>query len=141
MDEGAPTPRTRPELAVLVDWLRVSGRVAQVDYPRLLHDVVALARRAALPRDGQVDLDTLACACDAVQTQLAAAAGDHDAAARALLREGVIPIVRALGYNPLCFLVDVGVLTEDEIADYVASPPRRNPPEQPSQISELATVP
>jgi hypothetical protein len=131
----------RPELAVLADWLRVSGRAAQVDYPRLLHDVVALARRAALPRDGQVDLDTLARACDAVQTQLAAAVRDHDAAARALLREGVIPIVRALGYNPTSFLVAVGVLTDDEIADYVDEPARRNPPEQPSPTSELATVP
>jgi hypothetical protein len=118
----------RPEFAVLVDWLHVSGRTAEVDYPRLLHDVVAIARRAAVLTDGQVDLDTLARACDAVQTHLAAAVRDHDAAARALLLEGVIPLARALGYNPVCFLVAVGVLTEDEIGDYVDEQARRNPP-------------
>ena len=35
---------------------------------------------------------------------------------------------RALRYNPLCFLVAVGVLTEDEIVDYVDEHARRNPP-------------
>jgi hypothetical protein len=109
----------RPELAVLVDWLRVSGRMAEVDYPRLLHDVVALARRAALLTDGQVDLDTLARACDAVQTHFVAAGREHDPAVLALLLEGVILLARALGYNPICFLVAVGVLTDDEIEDYV----------------------
>jgi hypothetical protein len=128
MVETAPAPRLRPELAVLNDWLRVSGRTAEVDYPRLLHDGVALARRAALRTDGQVDVDTRACACDAVQRHLAAAVRVHGAAALALLLNGVIPLTRALGYNPTRFLVAVGLLTDDEIADYLAEEACRTSP-------------
>jgi hypothetical protein len=117
----------RPEFAILVDWLRVSGRMAEVDYARLLHDVVALTRRAALLTDGQVDVDTLTRACDAVQAHLAAAVREHDAAAQALLLQGVVLLARGLGYNPTCFLVAGGVLTEDEIEDYVAAETWRNP--------------
>jgi hypothetical protein len=127
-DQDAPAPRMRPELAALVDLLRVSGRTAEVNYPRLLHDVVALARRAALLTDGQVDVETLARACDAVQTHRAAAGREHDPAALALLLEGVLLLARALGYNPTCFLVAVGVLTDDEIEDYVATEARQNTP-------------
>ena len=127
MDESAPAPRMRPEFAILVDWLRVSGRMAEVDYARLLHDVVALTRRAALLTDGQVDVDTLTRACDAVQAHLAAAVREHDAAAQALLLQGVVLLARGLGYNPTCFLVAGGVLTEDEIEDYVAAETWRNP--------------
>ena len=103
--------------------------------------MVALTRRAALLTDGQVDVDTLARACDAVQTHLATAVREHDAAALALLLEGVVLLARGLGYNPTGFLVAGGVLTEDEIEDYVAAPLRRNPPEWPGQISGSVTVP
>ena len=96
MDESAPAPHMRPELAVLVDWLRISGRMAEVDYPRLLHDVFALTRRAALLTDGQVDVDTLARACDAVQTHLAAAVREHDFRRGISITRGV----RAVGFEP-----------------------------------------
>jgi hypothetical protein len=110
MDESAPAPRHRSELAVLVDWLRVSGRTAEVDYQRLLHDVVAIARRTALLTDGQVDVDTLTSAARSVQTQLRAAIIDYDPAALALLLEGLIPLARFVGDNPLRLLVASGVL-------------------------------
>ena len=54
-DESAPAPRMRPELTALVDWLRSSGRMADVDYGRLLHEIVAIGWRAAIATSGHGD--------------------------------------------------------------------------------------
>jgi hypothetical protein len=51
-DESAPAPRMRPELTALVNWLRSIGRMADVDYGRLLHEIVAIGRRAAIKASG-----------------------------------------------------------------------------------------
>jgi hypothetical protein len=118
----------RPEFAVLVDWLRVSGRTAEVDYQRLLHDVVVIARRAAFMAGGQVDVDTLTSAARTVQAHLRAAVVDHDPAALALLLEGLIPLARFVGANPIRLLVATGVLTHEEILDCVNEATRRTPP-------------
>jgi hypothetical protein len=118
----------RPELAVLVDWLRVSGRTAEVDYQRLLHDIVVIARRAAFMAGGQVDVDALTSAARTVQAHLRAAVVDHDPAALALLLEGLIPLAHFVGDNPLRLLVASGVLTNEEIGDWLDEAARRNPP-------------
>ena len=126
-DENAPAPHIRPELTALVEWLRVSGRMAHVHYGRLLHEVVAIGQRAAFMASGHGDVDTLTSAGRTVQTHLRATVVDHDPAALALLLEGLIPLARFVGDNPIRLLVATGVLTDDEIADYVAAEARRNP--------------
>jgi hypothetical protein len=132
MDESAPATRMRPELAVLVDWLRVSGRVAQVDYGRLLHEVLVIGRRAAFMASGHGDVDTLTSAGRIVQTHLRAAVVDHDPVALALLLEGLIPLARFVGDNPIRLLVATTVLTDEEIGAWVDAwvdeAARRNPP-------------
>jgi hypothetical protein len=47
----------RPELAALVDWLRCSGRMAEVDYGRLLPEVVAIGWRATFMAGGHGDVE------------------------------------------------------------------------------------
>jgi hypothetical protein len=37
----------RPELAALVDWLRESSRMAEVNYPRLVHQMDAVPDTAS----------------------------------------------------------------------------------------------
>ena len=128
MDDSAPAPRMRPELAAVVDRLRSSDRMAHVHYGRLLHEVVAIGQRAAFMASGQGDVDTLTCAARTVQTHLEAAVVDHDPAALALLLEGLIPLARFVGDNPIRLLVATGVLTDDEILDWVDEAARRNPP-------------
>ena len=114
-DGAAPAPRMRPELAVLVDWLRSCGRMADVDYGRLLHEVLAIAWRATIKASGHGDVDTLTSAGRTVQTHLRAAVVDHDPVALALLLEGLIPLARFVGDNPIRLLVATHVLTDGEI--------------------------
>jgi hypothetical protein len=128
MEESVLAPRLRPERAVLVDWLRVSGRTAEGDDQRLLHDVVTIARRAALLTDGQVDVEELRGTARSVQTQLRAALVDHDPAALALLLQGLIPLARFVGDTPLRLLVGSGVLTDEEALAWVDEEARPTPP-------------
>jgi hypothetical protein len=118
----------RPELAALIDWLRSSGRMAQVHYGRLLHEVIEIGWRAAFMASGHGDVDTLTRAGRTVQTHLRATVVDHDPAALALLLEGLIPLARFVGDNPIRLLVATGVLTHEEILDWVDQEARRNPP-------------
>jgi hypothetical protein len=118
----------RPEIAALGDWLRVSGRVVQVDYGRLVHEVLAIGRRATFKASGQGDVETLTSAGRTVQTHLRAAVVDHDPAALALLLEGLIPLARFVGDNPVRLLVATGVLTHEAILDGVDEAARRNLP-------------
>jgi hypothetical protein len=134
-DESAPAPRMRPELTALVNWLRSSGRMADVDYGRLLHEIVAIGWRAAIKASGQGDVDTLTSAARTVQTHLGATVLDHDAAALAFLLEGLIPLARFVGDNPVRLLVAIGVLTHEEIGGWVEYAARRNPPPLPPKRS------
>ena len=127
-DESPPAPPMRPELVALADWLRLSGRMPHLDYECLLLQVVAIAERATLMTGDQPDVDAITRACDAVQTHLAAAVRDQDPAALILVLEHLLPLARAVGDNPLCLLVAVGLLTDEEIADYLAEQARRVPP-------------
>ena len=127
-DESTPTAPMKPEFVGLTDWLRVSGRMPHLDYERLLLQVIAIAERATLMTGDQADVDAIASACDAVQTHLAAAVRDQDPAALTLLLERLLPLARAVGYNPIRLLVTVDLLTDDEIATYLAEQARRTPP-------------
>jgi hypothetical protein len=127
-DDFAPAPPMRPERAALVDWLRSSGRMADVDYGRLLHEIVAIGWRAAFMAAGHGHVEGLTSAARAVQTHLEATVVDHDPAALAFLLEGLIPLTRFVGDNPVRLLVAIGVLTDEEVLDWVDEAARRNPP-------------
>jgi hypothetical protein len=109
----------RPELAALVDWLRESGRMAEVNYPRLVHQVDDLLGQAAFIAHDRYDLDRLACATEGVQTHLEATVRDQDAVALALLLENLLALARFVGENSERLLVATGVLTDEEINDWV----------------------
>src|ERR671931_244968 len=100
-NESTPTPPMKPEIGALAEWLRMSGRMPHLDYERLLLQVVAIAERATLLTGDQADVDAIARACDAVQTHLAAAVRDQNPVALALLLERLLPLARAVGYNPI----------------------------------------
>jgi hypothetical protein len=55
----------RPELAAIVDWLRASGRMAEVDYGRLLYEIVVIGWRAAIAAGGYGDVEELTSAARA----------------------------------------------------------------------------
>jgi hypothetical protein len=120
----------RPELAALADWLRSSGRMAHVHYGRLLREVIAILERTLFMINGPHDVDVvrLASALRAVDMHLEAAVVDHDPAALVLLLEGLIPLARFVGDNPIRLLVATGVLTDEEIFDRAGHAARRNPP-------------
>jgi hypothetical protein len=118
----------RPELAALVDWLRSCGRMAEVDYGRLLHEVVAIGWRGAIAASGHGDVEELTSAARAIQTHLRAAVVDHDPAALALVLEGLIPLARFVGDNPVRLLVAIGVLSDKEIVDYLIKEACQNRP-------------
>ena len=144
MDEHTPAPRMSSERAALVDWLRSSGRMADVDFGRLLHEIVANGWCAAIKAGTQGDVDTLTSAARTVQTHLRATILDHDPAALALVLGGLISLARFVGDNPRRLLVATGVLTDEEIFDWIEDATRRNPPpppERPGQTSGAATVP
>ena len=109
----------RPELAALVDWLRESGRMAEVNYPRLVHQVDDLLGHAAFIAHDRYDLDRLACATEGVQTHLEATVRDQDAVALTLLLEALLALARFVGENSERLLVATGVLTDEEINDWV----------------------
>ena len=117
----------RPELVTLADWLRSSGRMADVDFGRLLHEIVAIGWCAAIKAGTQGDVDTLTSAARTVQTHLQATILDHDPAALALVLEGLIPLARFVGDNPIRLLVATGLLTDEEIGNWGARVARRNP--------------
>jgi|SRR2546423_52607 len=119
MDESAPASRMRSEFTALVDGLHVSGRMAEVDYGRLLHEIVVIGWRATIKASGHGHVDTLTSAARSVQTHLEAAVVDHDPAALALLLEGLIPLARFVGDNPVRLLVAIGVLADEETLDWV----------------------
>jgi hypothetical protein len=120
----------RPELAALVDWLRSSDRMAHVHYGRLLREVQQTLERTLFMINGSTDSDAegLASAIRTTEMHLEAAVVDHDPAALAFLLEGLIPLARFVGDNPLRLLVAIGVLTDEEILDGVDEVARRNPP-------------
>ena len=127
-DENPPAPPMRPACAALVDWLRSSGRMAEVDYGRLLYEVVAIGWRAAIFASGHGDVEGLTSAGRTIQTHLRATVVEHDPAALASLLEGLIPLARFVGDNPVQLLVATGVLTGEEILDWVDEVARQNPP-------------
>jgi hypothetical protein len=102
--------------------------MAEVDYGRLLYEVIAISWRAAIKASDHGDVDTLTGAARAVQTHLEATVLDHDPAALALLLEGLIPLARFVGDNPARLLVAVGILTDEEVLDWAREEVRRNPP-------------
>ena len=104
----------RPELAALVDWLHESGRKAEVNYPRLVHQVDDLLGHAAFIAHDRYDLDRLACATEGVQTHLEATVRDQDAVALTLLLEALLALARFVGENSERLLVATGVLTDEE---------------------------
>ena len=120
----------RPELAALADWLSCSGRMAHVDYGRLLREVIAILERTLFMVNGStnVDVEGLGSALHTVDTHLEAAVVDHDPAALVFLLEGLMPLARFVGDNPIRLLVASGVLPDEEIGDWVAKVARRNPP-------------
>jgi hypothetical protein len=122
----------RPELAAFVDWLRSSGRMAEVDYGRLLHEVIEIGQWAAFMAGSRGHVDPLTNAGRTIQMHLRAAIIDHDPAALALLLEGLIPLARFVGDNPIRLLVATDVLTDEEIDAWVDAwvdeAARRNPP-------------
>jgi hypothetical protein len=120
----------RPELAALADWLCSSDRMAHVDYRRLLREVIAILERTLFMVNGSTDVDVagLGSALRVVDTHLEAAVVDHDPAALVFLLEGLIPLARFVGDNPIRLLAATGVLTDEEIGDWVAKAARRNPP-------------
>jgi hypothetical protein len=108
----------RPELAALVDWLRQSGRMAEVNYPRLVHQVADPLGHAAFIAHDRYDLDRLACATEGVQAHLEAAVRDQDAVALASLLEHLLALARFVGENSVRLLVATSVLTHEEINDW-----------------------
>jgi hypothetical protein len=102
--------------------------MAEVDYGRLLYEVVAIGWRAAIAASSHGDVEELTSAARAVQTHLRAAAVDHDPPALALVLEGLITLARFVGDNPIRLLVATGVLTDEEILDWVEEAARRNLP-------------
>jgi hypothetical protein len=118
-----------PELATLADWLRSSGRMAHVHYGRLLREVIAILERTLFMVTGgtDVDVERLGSALHTIDTNLEATVVDHDPAALVLLLEGLIPLARFVGDNPVRLLVAIGVLTDEEIGDRVAKVARRSP--------------
>jgi hypothetical protein len=108
----------RPELAALVDWLRESGRMAEVNYPRLVHQVDDLLGHAAFIAHDRYDLDRLACATEGVQAHLEAAVRDQDAVALASLLEHLLALARFVGENSVRLLVATSVRTHEEINDW-----------------------
>jgi hypothetical protein len=91
----------------------------------------------------QGDVYTLTSAARTIQTHLRATILDHDPAALALVLGGLISLARFVGDNPIRLLVATGVLTDEEIFDWVEDATRRNPPpppERPGQTSGAATV-
>jgi hypothetical protein len=114
---GDDPRRKLPDYAV-VDWLCARGRMEDIHYGRLLREVTHIGERALFMVNSQDDLETLvtlAGAIRTVETHLEAAVVDHDPAALALLLEGLIPLARFVGDNPIRLLVAVGVLTDEEI--------------------------
>src|SRR5205085_12293496 len=111
-------------------WLRSSDRMAHVHYGRLLREVIAILERTLFMINGSTDVDVegLASALRTIDTHLEAAVVDHDAAALALLLEGLIPLARFVGDDPIRLLVAIGVLTDEEIWDGVDEAARRTPP-------------
>ena len=120
----------RPELATLADWLRSSGRMAHVHYGRLLSEVIAILERTLFMINGStnIDVEGLASALPTVDTHLEAAVVDHDPAALVFLLEGLMPLARFVGDNPIRLLVATGVLPDEESGDGVAKVARRIPP-------------
>jgi hypothetical protein len=120
----------RPEAAALADWLCSSGRMAHVRYGRLLREVIALLERTLFMVRGSTDVDVegLARALSTIDLHLEAAVVDHDPAALVFLLEGLIPLARFVGDNPIRLLVAIGVLTDEEVGDWVAKVARGNPP-------------
>jgi hypothetical protein len=119
----------RPELVTLADWLRSSGRVAHVHYARLLREVIAILERTLFMVNGSSDVDVegLGGALRTIDMNLEATVVDHDPTAFVLLLEGLIPLARFVGDNPIRLLVAIGVLTDEEVGDWGAKVARRNP--------------
>ena len=119
----------RPELAALADWLRSSGRMAHVHYGRLLREVIAILERTLFMVHGSthVDVEGLSRALRTIDMNLEATVVDHDPAALVLLLEGLIPLARFVGDNPVQLLIAIGVLTDEEIGGWVANVAWRNP--------------
>jgi hypothetical protein len=91
----------RPELAAFVDWLRESGRMAEVNYPRLVHQVVDLLGHAGFIAHNRYDLHKLACATEGVPAHPEAAVRDHqDAVALASLLEDLLALARFVATTP-----------------------------------------
>jgi hypothetical protein len=128
MDESASAPHLRPALAAIADWLRSSGHMAEVDYGRLLYEVVAIGWCAAIKAGAQGDVATLTSAARTVQTHLRATILDHDPVALALVLEGLISLARFVGDNPVRLLMATGVLTDEEIVDDLIEETRQNRP-------------
>ena len=119
----------KPELAAIVDWLCASGRMEDIHYGRLLREVTHIGERALFMVNSQDALQTLATlAIRIVETHLEAAVVDHDPAALALLLEGLIPLARFVGDNPIRLFVAIGVLQSEEILALVDEKPSRTPP-------------
>jgi hypothetical protein len=94
--------------------------MAEVNYPRLGHQVVDLLGHAAFIAHDRYDLDRLACTTEGVQAHLEAAVRDHqDAVALASLLEDLPALARFVGENSVRLLVATGVLTHEEINDWV----------------------
>jgi hypothetical protein len=127
-DDLAPAAHMSPELVAIADWLRSRDRMAEVDYGRLLHEVVAIGWRATFMAARHGDVDTLTSAARSVQTHLGAVVLDHDPAALSLLLEGLITLARFVGDNPVRLLMAIGVLTNEQILDPVEEAARRTPP-------------
>jgi hypothetical protein len=104
--------------------------MAHVHYGRLLREVIAILERTLFMINGSTDVDVegLGSALHTVDTHLEAAVVDHDPAALVFLLEGLIPLARFVGDNPIRLLVASGVLTDEEIGDWVAKVARRIPP-------------
>jgi hypothetical protein len=120
----------RPEPVALADWLCSSGRMAHVHYGRLLREVIAILERTLFMIKGSTDVDVegLASALRTIDMHLEAAVVDHDPAALVFLLKGLLPLARFVGDNPIRLLAATGVLTDEEIGDWVAKVARRNPP-------------
>jgi hypothetical protein len=104
--------------------------MAHLHYGRLLCEVIAILERTLFMINASTDVDVegLARALRTTQTHLEAAVLDHDPAALVLLLEGLIPLARFVGDNPIRLLVATGVLTDEEIFDRAGHAARRNPP-------------
>jgi hypothetical protein len=120
----------RPELTTLADWLCSSGRMAHVHYGRLLREVQQILERTLFMINGStnIDVEGLASAIHTTETHLEAAVIDHDPAALVLLLDGLIPLARFVGDNPIRLLVATGVLIDEEIGGWGVEVARRTPP-------------